>query len=414
MAALDPVDVFLAEPAEDEAHPRHAQRMDLRMLQLFLLSESAPKDAAADPRHERYLLRLRARYEPGGPKAARMPGLAWPLTAFQMHTVDVYAILDAAVANCRTYGGDWELGCTLMFRTHMRVDSPGGLLGVDDDLAELRELSLRVGDRWMRAQVCSAAGEAEMARGRFAEAEREYREALRLAYEVGAYAESPFLLARLAEIAYRSDDRDGALAALDEASAAADRYGVADAQAFVLLLRGFIALHEGDAARARELCEATRAAIAQGTPPPQFTAALSMFEADLTAAERGPEHGLPMLADTLRQAVTDQCAEAITSSIVDGAANLLGRLGDFPRAARLLAAADELRGPHPRPAPQHTDAERTDAAARACLGPERHEAERSRGSSLTTADVLHELTEAVRAHPAQAPGARGRGSSASE
>lgn len=59
----------------------------------------------------------------------------------------------------------------------------------------------------MRAQVCSAAGEAELARGRFVEAEGEYREGLRLAYEVGAYAESPFLIARLAEIAYRSGDR---------------------------------------------------------------------------------------------------------------------------------------------------------------------------------------------------------------
>ena len=48
-----------------------------------------------------------------------------------------------------------------------------------------------------------------MARGRFAEAKGEYEEALRLAYEVGAYAETPFLIARLAEIAYRAGDRAG-------------------------------------------------------------------------------------------------------------------------------------------------------------------------------------------------------------
>ena len=91
-----------------------------------------------------------------------MPGLIWPVTAFQMRdTVDVRGILDRAVENCRLYGGDWELGCALMFRTHMVVDSPGGLHGVDDDLAELRVLSLRVGDRWMRAQVCGAAAEAD-------------------------------------------------------------------------------------------------------------------------------------------------------------------------------------------------------------------------------------------------------------
>lgn len=402
MAALDPVDALLATPAAtEEAHPRHAQRMNLRMLNLFLLSESEPKDLVADPRYQEYLVRLRADYEPGGPRSARMPGLLWPLTAFQMRDmVDVRGVLDRAVANCRLHGGDWELGCALMFRTHMVVDSPGGLHGVDDDLAELRVLSLRVGDRWMRAQVCGAAGEAEMARGRFAEAEREYREALRLAYEVGAYAESPFLIARLAEISYRSGDVEGALTALDEANSAADRYGVPDVRAFVLLLRSHIALHEGEAAHARVLCDEVRVAAGMGTPPPQFVAALNMLDADLTAVESGPEHGLPMLADTLRQAVADQCAEAVTSSILDSAAHLLTQLGDHPRATRLLAAADALLGPHPRPAPQHARAELTDAAARDALGAERYAAERALGTPQTVTDALHELTDGVRDHPA--------------
>ncbi|WP_327183841.1 AfsR/SARP family transcriptional regulator [Streptomyces sp. NBC_01334] len=402
MAALDPVDALLGTPAAtEETHPRHAQRMNLRMLNLFLLSESEPKDLVADPRYQEYLVRLRADYEPGGPQAARMPGLLWPLTAFQMRDmVDVRGVLDRAVANCRLHGGDWELGCALMFRTHMVVDSPGGLHGVDDDLAELRVLSLRVGDRWMRAQVCGAAGEAEMARGRFAEAEREYREALRLAYEVGAYAESPFLIARLAEISYRSGDVEGALTALDEAHSAADRYGVPDVRAFVLLLRSHIALHEGEVARARVLCDEVRVAAGTGTPPPQFVAALNMLDADLTAAESGPEHGLPMLADTLRQAVADQCAEAVTSSILDSAAHLLTQLGDHPRATRLLAVADALLGPHPRPAPQHVRVELADAAARDTLGAERYAAERALGTPLTVTDALRELTDGVRDHPA--------------
>ncbi|TXS41268.1 sigma-70 family RNA polymerase sigma factor, partial [Streptomyces sp. uw30] len=41
------------------------------------------------------------------------------------------------------------------------------------------------------------------------EAKGEYEEALDLAHEVGAYTETPFLIARLAEIAYRSGDREG-------------------------------------------------------------------------------------------------------------------------------------------------------------------------------------------------------------
>ncbi|MFD9436450.1 BTAD domain-containing putative transcriptional regulator [Streptomyces sp. NPDC060002] len=410
MAALDPVDALLnTSAATQDAHPRHAQRMNLRMLNVFLLSESDPKDPVADPRYQEYLVRLRADYEPGGPRAARMPGLLWPLTAFQMRDiVDVRGVLDRMVDNCRVHGGDWELGCALMFRTHMVVDSPGGLHGVDDDLAELRVLSLRVGDRWMRAQVCGAAAEAEMARGRFTEAEREYREALRLAYEVGAYAESPFLIARLGEIAYRSGDVEGARAALDEANSAADRYGVPDVRAFVLLLRSHIALQEGQVAPARLLCDEVRVAAGPGAPPPQFVAALNMLDADLTAAESGPEHGLPMLADTLRQAVADQCAEAVTSSILDGAADLLTRLGDHPRATRLLAAADALRGPHPRPAPQRAKAELAEAAARAALGAGRYAAERVLGTPLTVTDALRELTDSVRDHPAGPPAVTAR------
>ncbi|MGV9558935.1 AfsR/SARP family transcriptional regulator [Streptomyces sp. NPDC003522] len=407
MAAVDALGAFLAEPDGEETHPRHAQRMNLRMLHLFLLSESQPRGVTAeDPRHAAYLQRLRDRYGPGGPEAARMPGMIWPLTAFQLREAeDLRAVMEAAVANCRTYGGDWELGCVLMFRAHVVVDSPGGLRGVDDDLAELRVLSRRVGDRWMRAQVCSAAGEAEMARGRFAEAEREYREALRLAYEVGAHAESPFLIARLAEIAHRSGDRAAALAALDEADTAAERYGVADARAFVLLLRAGIAVDEGDTARARELYDASRVATSAGTPPPQFIAALGMLEAEVTAAESGPEPALALFAETLRRALDDHCAEAVTSVIVDGAAVLLARIGDFPRSARLLAAADVLYAPHPRPVPQRARAERAEAAAREALGAGRHEAERTRGAALTATGALRELTGAVHAHPAPATGA---------
>ncbi|MFI1046732.1 BTAD domain-containing putative transcriptional regulator [Streptomyces griseoruber] len=425
MAAVDPVEAFLTQPdtadgpdaadrpdaegdpGDDGAsggHPRHAQRMDLRMLHVFLLSESEPREVEGDPRYRAYLLRLWAGFQPGGPAAARMPGLVWPVAAaFEMRgTLDVRGLLDAAVANCRAHGGDWELGCTLMFRTHMVVDSPGGMDGVDDDLAELRLISRRVGDRWMLAQVCSAAAEAEMARGRFAEAEAEYQEALRLAYEVGAYAEAPFLMARLAEIAYRSGDLPGAMAVLDEAGAAADRQGVADAQAFVILLRACIALEEGDVVRARELCDATLVTVRHGTLPPQFTAALTLLDAELTARESGPEHALPMLAEGLRRAVADQCTEAIVSAVVDGAADQLARLGDFPRTVGLLAAADRLRGPHPRAALRRERAERAESQARRALGAERHAAERARGADLTVTEVQKELAEAVRAHPVPA------------
>jgi predicted ATPase len=402
----DDTDAFVEAPPDEERHPLHSLRMDLRMFHLFLTSETEPRDRTTDPRYARHVARLRAAYERGGAHAARMPGIVWPLTVFQRLGADVRAVLDAAVANCRAYGGDWELGVALMLRTHIVVDSSGGLSGVDEDLAELRVLSRRVGDRWMRAQVCSAAGEAAMARGRFTAAREEYGEALRLAHEVGAYAETPFLVARLAEIAYRSGDRRAAEAALTEADEAADRYRVADARAFVSLLRAYMALDDRDTVRARELCGTVREQISRGTPPPQFIAALHLLDALITAVEEGPERALPKLARALRRAVAEHCAETVTGSIVDEAANLLGRLGDFPRTARLLAAGERLRGGLPRPKPEGAETDRTEAAARAALGPERYATECARGAALTLEEIAGELDEAATAPPARTPTSR--------
>ncbi|MFF6982474.1 BTAD domain-containing putative transcriptional regulator [Streptomyces sp. NPDC008343] len=391
-----PLDALLAPPVEQAHHPRHVPRMSLRMLHLFLAIEFEPVEHWQDERRRRYIERVQAHFARGGPEAARIPGMVWPLTHYILgDTANTRPVMDAALANCRAYGGDWEVGCILMFRTHMLVDSQGGLANVDDDLAELRILSRRAGDRWMRAQVCSAAGETATVRGRFEEAKGEYEEALRLAHEVGAYTETPFLIARLAEIAYRSGDRTAASTLLDEASAVADRYGVADSRAFVLLMRAQIALDDKDIARARELCEAARVETENATPPPQFVVMLNVADALTVTAESGPEHGLPRLVDALRLAVEKRCADVITATLTDAAADLLTRLGDHPRAVRLLAASEHWRRGNPRLMPERAHAERAETTARTALGAERFNAEHTRGTALTHDDVLYDLDRAV-------------------
>jgi predicted ATPase/tetratricopeptide (TPR) repeat protein len=404
LSSSDPVDAFLTAPDGEAHHPLHIQRMRLRMLHLFLRAETETMYGQLDERMGQYVGRVRDFFEKGGPEAARMPGLTWPLTTvFLGDPVDAGPIMDTAIANCRRHGGDWETGVILMFRTHMVVDAPGGMPGVDDDIMELRALSRRVGDRWLWAQVCSAAAEAAMSRGRLDEAKGEYEEALRLAYEVGAHTETPFLLARLAEIAYRAGDRGTALAVLDEARDAADQYGVPDSQAFVLLLRSLIALDEKDVSRARRLHEAACAATARATPPPQFTAMLNLADGLVTAAEAGPEHALPKLLDTLREAVDKRCADVVAAAVVDSAAELLSQLGDHPRAVRLLAAGEHWRGGHPRALRERAAAERVEAAALSALGTGPYATEHATGAALTAAEALHDLGEAVRDHLAVRP-----------
>ncbi|MFH7337047.1 ATP-binding protein [Streptomyces sp. KHY 26] len=394
--SADHVAALLRAPDAETGHPLRELRMDLRLFELFLTAGGSMDQLAADERAPRYLALVRAAYERGGPQAARLPGVVWPMTAYYLGGPgDVVRDMAPVVANCREHGGDWELGAALMYRAHVLVDSPGNLRGVDEDLAELRVLGRRVGDRWMRAQVCSAAGEAAMARGRFAEAREEYEEALRLAYEVGAYAESPFLLARLADIAFRLGDRETALAALDEAGTAADRYAVPESRAFVLLMRSFIALRDGRIAEARAHFEASCRAAGPEVSPPQFAAALRTVEALLVAEESGPGHGLPILAGALDEAVGLRCAESITGGLVDAAAGLLARLGDLPGAVRLYEAADHWRDGRPRSEPERTEAARVRAAARAALPADRYAAERARGARHDAADVLDDIRRAT-------------------
>ncbi|MBW5423866.1 AfsR/SARP family transcriptional regulator [Streptomyces sp. BG9H] len=382
----------------DEDDPLYWPWMELRLLHLFLVSDTRPADAT--PAQEgwtenEYVERVRAVFARPGPEAARFPGLIWPFTIFFTGgTIDhTRPAVDQTVENCRRYGGDWELCIILMFRAHMAIDTNGNLSGVDEDLAELRALSGRVGDRWMRAQVSSAAGEAAMARSRHKEARAAYEEGLRLAYEVGAYAETPFLMARLAEISYREGDREAAVKTLDEASTAADRYGVTDSRAYVRLLRALMALEDGDAVTARRMCTDARSESTYGTPPPQFSVAARITEARVTAAESGPAAALPELAEALREAVDERCSEVIVASVVDTGAVFLGDLGDHARAVRLLAAGTRLRGGHPRPRPEVTATDRAAAAARSVLTATEYERAHAAGSALTPDELLTELTE---------------------
>ncbi|UQT57677.1 winged helix-turn-helix domain-containing protein [Streptomyces durmitorensis] len=377
---------------EDTGEPLHWSWMSLRLLHFFLVAESRPMEALADEDDRVYLGRLRDAFAQPVPAAARFPGIIWPFTAYFLDGPEAAKPgLDDVVANCRRYGGDWEIGVSLMFRTHQAVDAPGNLSGVDEDLAELRGLSMRAGDRWMRAQVSSAAGEAAMARCLHEEARVEYDEALRLAYEVGAYAETPFLIVRLAEIAYREGDRDLAAKALHEAGIEADRYGVGDSRAFMRMVQAQMALDDGEVARTRALFEEARAEAERGTPPPQFIAALHGLESKIVAAEAGPEQALLVLADGLRMALDSRCAELVIAALVDCGATLVSKVGDHPRAARLLAFSTRLRSGNPRPMPELADAERVEAAALAALGERRYEAECAAGAGLTAPDALAEL-----------------------
>ncbi|MGW6419371.1 ATP-binding protein [Streptomyces sp. NPDC055055] len=381
----------LGEDPDDPADPRYWPRMQLRMLYFFLAVENhAASEFRDDPELSDVVSRVRAAFgtDPG-PEAARFPGLLWPFTAYLTEDpATIRAMLDASVANCRRHGGDWEVGVTLMFRTHMVVDMPGDLPGVDDDLAELRVLARSVGDRWMGAQIASAAAEAHMMRGRHEEAGAAYDEALGLAREVGAHAESPFLLARIAELAFHRGDMDAAEKGLAEAEAEAERYHVEDSRTFVGFLRAAIALQRGEFAKARVLLEEARRRVTVGTPPTHFTAAVSGLTALVEAYEGKGAEAVAHAVSALRVARDGQCANLVYAALGEGVALTLAEAGETALAVTVLAAVDVWRRDIPRSVPQRRDAESVRARGLAALGAPGLAAARAAGAGLDVDAVL--------------------------
>ncbi|MFG2838397.1 BTAD domain-containing putative transcriptional regulator [Streptomyces zaomyceticus] len=388
--------VALGDDPDDPDDPRYWPRMRLRMLQFFLEVESRTLRDFEEPEALALARRVRSAFgEPPGPESARFPGLLWPFTAYLTETPAVVrGLLDEAVANCRRHGGDWEVGVSLMFRTHMVVDMPGGMPGIDEDLAELRLLARSVGDRWMGAQIASAVGEAHMLRGRSEEAGEAYEEALRLAREVGAHAESPFLLARLAELAYHTGDIEAAEKGLDEAAREAERYRVRDTGVFVCFLRAALALYRGEAAEARAQLEQAGRTVSTGAPPPHFEAALVGLAARVEAIE-GRASAVATATRALRDAREAQCADFMTSGLAEGLAVVLSSAGEQDLAVRIMSAVEGWREDLPRSVPGLRDLRAVTDRALAALGPSGVAAARAAGEGLGLDEVLA-LAEAFR------------------
>ncbi|WP_326766819.1 winged helix-turn-helix domain-containing protein [Streptomyces sp. NBC_01591] len=396
------------EPADD-SDPRYWPRMQLEMLRYFLAVESRPAaDVHGDERHRALIGRVADAFMSSARQAARFPGLLWPMALFATRTAaETHMLIDRVVDNTRIHGSDWEYCLALMFRTHMVVDMAGGMLGVDADLAELRELSRRVGDRWIRAQVAGAAAEAGVMRGRYPQARAAYEEALLLSREVGAHAEAPFLLARLAELAYRTGDLAEFERMLTAAESEADRYQVHDAHAYGRFLRATVALERGEIAEARRLVTEAACAVGRGSPPSHFNAVVEGLAARIAVHEpgpgRGPVAGLRGLTAALRAARDANCAELVTGHLADGVATVLPMVGRHGAAVRILAAADDWRLFSPRTDAQQAEVDEAERQAREELGPQLYEAERAAGRTLTVDDVIELLTRITEELP-ETPG----------
>jgi predicted ATPase/DNA-binding SARP family transcriptional activator len=398
-------------PPRSEGHPLYWPRLDVRLLYFFVISDRASEEQWTTRESRDNAALLADAYRKGGPAAARFPGLLWPFTLYlQGGGTEVRRHTDAVVANCRRHGGDWELAAALMFRTHITVDSPGGIESADADRAELQELSTRLGDRWMRAQVHSANAEIATARGHYAAAYGEFEAAHRLGRELGAYSEGAFLLARMAELAHRGGDDERAGKLLDRAEEEAERYTVWDALTYIRYLRATLLLRRGEVAEARRLYELAVGQVAGGTPPPMFHVLLLGLSARITAAEGDPRSALAELARATRMALDVGCTEPVVAAQLDAAAEVLVSIGDPRSAVTLSAAAHGVRGALPRSVPEGEADETARARAAVSLTPAELAAAGAAGARLDregAAALVAALAERV-GSAAEARPARGR------
>jgi tetratricopeptide (TPR) repeat protein len=382
-------------PPEDPAHPLYWPRTDARMLLFFVKSDHATADQLSAPESVATARYLERAYNGSGPQSARFPGMLWPFTSYILGgTIEIRQYTETVVANCRKYGSDWELAVALMFRTHVAVDTPGGLPVADDTRAELAELTERLSDRWVSAQVRSAAGEIAMARGDYRAARAHLEAAHRLGAELGAAAEAAFLLARMGEVAYRAGDDASAERLVREADESCERYSVWDARTYVRYLQAMLLLRRGDVAQARRLCELATGHATDGTPPPVFISLLVALSARITLAEGDPGAALARAAEALRLAQAAGGTEQVVAAQLDTAAEALCAAGGFRSAAVLLAAADAVRGVLPRSLPEREVAAAVAARAAEALPERELAAARERGAALT-AQAAAELVAAL-------------------
>ncbi|MFD8386378.1 BTAD domain-containing putative transcriptional regulator [Streptomyces sp. NPDC059679] len=394
-----PAEVPPGQDGVDAAVTRYWDQMDLRILLFFLNADNADGPTLTSRVARSAALRIRDAYmgHPG-PRTARFPGMLWPFAGFVIdgHTGTV-PLMSEAVAHCRAHGDDWAVGVALMFRTHITIDSSGGMKNAVADWAELRELSRQVGDRWMLAQIETAAGEMAASHARLDEARAAYEMARRLAREIGAHTETPFLITRLADVAINDGDLDRAEELLDQSDQEAERRGSRDVQSFNRLLRSLIELHRGDLARARTLCDEARRTGEQATPPPQFWILVDGMDARLTADEGDAPGALRKVRDNLSRGVETGCAELLLAHQAETVAHALMGCAEERLATRLLGAADAWRGELQRTPLQLREAEKTEAAAHRALGREAAQALRAEGAGLSVEQVIALLDELVTA-----------------
>ncbi|MCX5199476.1 AAA family ATPase [Streptomyces sp. NBC_00249] len=247
----------------------------------------------------------------------------------------------------------------------------------DYDLAA--QLFRGIGERWGTAQVLVAGAEAHSSRGERRAAIDALEEALRLIGELGDREDQPLLMVRLATERAYDGDLERAQEELGAALELADELGAGEQRVLAQQAMGDVARWAGATGRARQWLERALGdfeATGQGIDQVHTLLLASLGSVEVADGRTGPAR------ERFAKAV-GQLPPTPEPGIV---ARLLELLADVEladgrplRAARLLGAADTLRGT-PESAASGPDSARVTAGVRAALPREDYLASYRRGA----------------------------------
>ncbi|MBZ4323888.1 AfsR/SARP family transcriptional regulator, partial [Streptomyces huiliensis] len=347
--------------------------------------------AVEDAETQAWMRRVVAVYDPGQPQNCRVPGFAWYFVRLFIGDVEsIYRSLDSGVEMCRELGYEWELAFHLQQRAKLLNEIPDradlGLRDADESL----ELFRRLGDAWGVAEALSGRAESHERRGAFAEAARDYREALDNARVLGSRAQLPMLRCRLADVLAESGEIDGTESErlLREALEEAEPLNP-DAAYFIRISLGIRIARNGGHAEAREIFEGLYGELRDRSIP-LFASMLESVLGWLDVLQGRADEALPRLRSALTTSDDPLTALVAAHLPVHMLLNAAFAHSELPgrehaeAAARLLGAVAALRPAGLYEASVERELrERTTDATRTALGGETYERAYAEGGRLT-------------------------------
>ena len=286
----------------------------------------------------------------------------------------------------------WLRAAAKMIAAQLRLNFGHSTEAAEAEMQEALAGFRALGERWGIGVSLSALGDLVAARGDFRAAVTCQREAIALVREVGIREDVPQLEAKLAYQLWRAGDHAEARRMLKRARQSAEDVGLTEVMASVEYGYATIAREEGALDEARERITTASALIERSTFAPQFRATTHSTHGLIEAAAGDLKAARAFHVRAVDIAVHSMDAPVIAQVLV-GVADLALRGGDPAEAARLLGAADAVRGSADR---LLSDVDRIEAAARAALGDAGFgEAYRSGGTvTVATARAAAGLTPA--------------------